>query len=141
MVLIDTSVWIFALGRNFLPQIREKVDGLLERNEVAICPMIQMELLAGTRTKREFEKLKSRLASLYEIEITGSVWEKAAEMACSLRRKGITIPSTDILIAAAAVSEHIRIVHADEHFSLMAKHINLSEESVIGIVNVSGSQI
>ncbi|MBE0478920.1 PIN domain nuclease [Candidatus Aerophobetes bacterium] len=141
MFLIDTSVWIFALGKNYLPQIREKVDRLLEKNEAAICAMIRVELLAGTRTKKEFERLKSRLNSLYEIEITGSVWEKAAEMAFSLRRKGITCPSTDILIGAAALSEHIRIVHADEHFSLIAKHINLLEESLIDMVNVSGSQV
>lgn len=134
MVLVDTSVWVSALGKNFLPDVREKVDGLLEKNEVAICAMIKLELLAGTKTKKEFTILESRLDSLYEIALTEKVWQKAAEVAFSLRRKGITAPSTDILIGAAALSERAHLLHADEHFELIATHFNLSTENLIDVI-------
>jgi len=131
LVLIDTSVWIFALSKNFLPEIKERVDVLLKENRVAIFPMIKLELLGGTKTKREFEKLKNRLDSLHEIKINDDLWQKAAEMAFSLRRKGISIPYTDILISVAALSESALLLHADEHFNLIAKNFNLSVESLI----------
>ena len=134
LVLIDTSVWIFALSKNFLPEIKERVDYLLRENTVCICAMIKLELLGRAKTKKEFEKLKARLSSLHEIEINKKVWEKAAEMAFSLRRSGITVPYTDILISAAALSEGAAIIHADEHFNLIAKNFNLSVESLIDFV-------
>jgi len=138
LVLIDTSVWIFALSKNFLPEIKQRVDTLLKENRVAICSMVKLELLGGTRTKKEFERLKSRLDSLYEIKINDNVWHKAAEMAFSLRRKGVTIPYTDILISASALSERALILHADEHFNLIAKNFGLSIKSLIDVIKRSG---
>jgi len=35
-------------------------DALLRENRVAICPMIKLELLGGTRTEEEFEKLTGK---------------------------------------------------------------------------------
>ncbi len=139
--MIDTSVWIFALSKNFLPRIKEKVDALLKENRVAISPIIKLELLEGTRTKKEFERLKSRLDSLYEIRINDNVWQKAAEMAFSLRRKRITVPCTDILISASTLSERAVILHADEHFNLIAKNFDLSVKSLIDVIEASGSDI
>ena len=92
LVLIDTSVWILALSKNFLPEIKQRVDTLLKENRVAICSMVKLKLLGGIRTKKEFERLKSRLDSLYEIKINDNVWHKTAEMAFSLRRKRVTFP-------------------------------------------------
>ena len=137
LVLIDTSVWIFALSKNFLPGIKERVDMLLKENRVAISPMIKLELLGGTKTKREFEKLKNRLDSLHEIEINDDLWQKAAEMAFSLRRKGISVPYADILISAAALCESTLLLHADEHFNLIAKNFNLSVKSLIDVIKAS----
>lgn len=134
LVLIDTSAWIFALSKNFLPEIKQKVDHLLRENAVCICAMIKLELLGGAKTKREFERLKARLSSLYEIEINEGVWQKAAEVAFSLRRNGITVPYTDVLISAAALSKGVLVLHADEHFNLVAKNFNLSVESLIALV-------
>jgi len=134
LVLIDTSVWIFALSKNFLPEIKERVDYLLRENAVCICAMVKLELLGGVKTKREFERLKARLSSLYEIEMSEKVWQKAAEMAFSLRRNGITVPCTDILISAAALSRGVAILHADEHFNLVAENFNLIVESLVDLV-------
>ena len=53
LVLIDTSVWIFALSKNFLPEIKERVDHLLRENTVCICAMIKLELLGRAKTKKK----------------------------------------------------------------------------------------
>jgi len=46
-----------------------------------------------------------------------------------LRRRGITIPSTDILIGTCALNVGAILVHADTHFDLMVNPLHLQTES------------
>jgi len=55
-------------------------------------------------------------------------------MSFELRRKGITVPYTDILIAACALRTESTVVHADAHFDLMANHVSLKVQSLVQIV-------
>jgi len=64
MILIDTSAWIFALRKDYNPLIKNKIDRFLKENEAAINGMIMLELLAGTKTKSDYERLKNRLENL-----------------------------------------------------------------------------
>ncbi len=75
MILIDTSAWIFSLRKDYNPVIKDKIDRFLKENEVAINGMIKLELLAGTKTKSEYERLKIRLDNLVFIESTKSLWD------------------------------------------------------------------
>jgi len=48
----------------------------------------------------------------------------------TLRRNGITVPYTDILIAACALTCGATVLHADVHFELMKPpHTGLKTES------------
>jgi predicted nucleic acid-binding protein len=134
MVLIDTSVWLFALKKQFHPVIKERVDLLLKNDEVAISGIIQLELLGGTKSETEYERLKSRLDALYFIEAGKSLWNQASQLAFDLRRKGVTVPSTDVFIAAIARKEHLTLLHADSHFDLIAEHSSLKVESLVSII-------
>lgn len=134
LVLIDTSVWLSALRKDFLPEIKDRVDLLLKENLVLTTGIIRLELLAGTRTEAEYDRLKKRLAALESIETDDSLWEMACDIGFKLRREGITIPYTDILIATCALVRGCIILHADNHFDLMAEHINLKSESFVKAV-------
>jgi len=129
--LVDTSVWIFALRKDFVPPIKERIGELLKDHVVLINGMIKLEILGGVKTKKEFERLKTRLDSLYEVAINSMVWQIAYKIAFELRRKGITVPYTDILIAACALKSRAVLIHADRHFDLMAPHIRLDVESYV----------
>lgn len=102
MVLIDTSAWLFALKKNYNPSVKERIGNLLIESEVAINGMIKLEILGGVKTKKEYERLKTRLDSLYFINASHSLWDDAYKLAFDLRRKGLTVPHTDIFIAASA---------------------------------------
>ena len=130
-VLVDTSAWLFALRKDFLPEIKDRIDFLLKENLVLITGIIRLELLAGTRSEEEYNRLKRRLWGLESIATDDLLWEMACEMGFKLRRKGITVPYTDILICACALSQDCRVLHADNHFDLMAKHLNLKCESFV----------
>ncbi|MDL1959289.1 MAG: hypothetical protein LWW99_08000 [Deltaproteobacteria bacterium] len=45
------------------------------------------------------------------------VWEQAGDLDASLRRKGITIPPMDILIAQTCRRHDVSLFALDEHFS------------------------
>jgi len=122
--LVDTSAWLFALRKDANPEVKSRLDTLLREDAVVISGIIKLELLGGTRTREEFSRLKSRLDALpYVLMEEPLLWDLASEMAFDLRRKGITIPYTDILIASAAVKEDIILLHANVHFDQVAKKV------------------
>lgn len=132
-VLIDTSAWIFALRKAFLPEIKDRVDLLLKEDRVLTTGIVKLELLSGTRTENEYHRLKNRLSSLGNIETDTSLWNTACNLGFRLRRGGITIPHTDILISACALSAGCTLLHADRHFDLAASHLELKTESYADI--------
>ena len=131
LVLIDTSVWILALRRSPAPAIRDEVGHLLAESRVAISPMIRLELLGGTGSSSEFDRLKSRLSALHEIPADEANWELATRLSFELRQRGRVVPYTDILIAAAAMVGGCLLLHADRHFDLMAEVTDLNVRSLV----------
>ena len=134
MILIDTSTWLFALKKDFHPVIKQKVEQLLVQSDVAICGMIALELLGGTTSVKEYLRLKSRLDALYYIESDRALWDLSSKLAFDLKRKGISIPYADILIAASALKERAILVHADSHFDSISDHTDLKVESLISLI-------
>ena len=137
LFLVDTSAWLFALRKDFMPEVKDRIDYLLKENAIITTGIVKLEILGGTKTQNEFERLKTRLDSLDMVETDTALWEEAYRLSFELRRKGITVPYTDILIAACALRTESTVVHADAHFDLMAKHIDLKVESFVKIVNLA----
>ena len=129
--LVDTSAWILALRKNFVPAVKERIDHLLKENAIITTGMVKLEILGGTKTESEFRRLKRRLDALDSVDFDTSLWENSYDLAFQLRRKGITVPYTDILIAACALKTGSTVVHADVHFDLMAAHMSLKVESFV----------
>ena len=133
LVLIDTSVWILALRKSPSPLVKDEVEHLLAENRVAIVPMIRLELLGGTKSLSEFNRLKSRLDALHQIPTNEANWELATQLSFKLRQQGKVIPYTDILIGAAAIITSCLLLHADRHFDLMAEGTKLSVRSLVSV--------
>jgi len=136
--LIDTSAWLLALRKDFIPEVKERIDRLLRDGVVITTGIIKLEIIGGARTQNEFQRLKSRFNALDDIRTDDSIWQRACELDFELRRKGITVPHTDILIAACALQSDSVIVHADTHFDLMAKYAGIKVESLVHIVRGRG---
>ena len=132
--LVETSAWILALRKDFVPAVKDRIDHLLKENATITTGIIKLEILGGTKTNREFQRLKRRLEALDNVESDTLLWEKAYGLAFTLRRKGITVPYTDILIAACALQTGSTVIHADAHYDLMARHIDLQVESLLVVV-------
>ena len=133
LVLIDTSVWILALRESPSPAVKDEVEHLLAEDRVAIAPMIRLELLGGTKSLSEFNRLKSRLDALHQIPTNEANWALATQLSFKLRQQGKAIPHTDILIGAAAILAGCLLLHVDRHFDLMAEHTDLNVRSLVSV--------
>ena len=131
LFLVDTSACILALRKDFLPDVKDRVEYLLKENAIITTGMIKLELLGGTKREKEFQLLKMRLDALDMVETNTTLWENSYGLAFKLRRKGITVPYTDILIASSALMADATVVHADSHFDLISSHVTLQVESFV----------
>lgn len=121
MVLIDTSSWIHFLRRDGDPETRGRVRGLLLAGDAAWCPVVRLELWNGARGNREKAILLEFGQSLVELAIGESVWDAAYALARAARSSGLTLPATDIVIAACARVHQARLEHSDSDFDRIAR--------------------
>ena len=69
--------------------------------------------------------MKLRMEALEMLPVNEAVWESAYRAGYDLRRKGITVPTIDILILSIAKVHRCSILHHDKHFNLVAKHLGV----------------
>ncbi len=119
MTLVDTSAWIEALRTAGDEEVRARVAELLGAGQASLCPMVVLELWNGAGGEAEQKKIRSLVDELPCHEITADVWRRANSLARSCRHSGVTVPGTDILIAATAEVYQVRLLHADRHFTLI----------------------
>ena len=54
------------------------------------------------------------------LPLTSDVWRRANALARDLRSAGVTVPATDVAIAACALEHGAQLLHRDEDFDRMA---------------------
>lgn len=130
--LVDTSVWLEVLppGRGS-DALRRRVDELLAADLVATTGMVRLELLGGARSQEEWDRLRDLLGALHPLPVAEERWDEAARLGYDLRRQGIAVPFTDLLIAAVALEAGATLLHRDRRFDRMAAHTPLRVESYV----------
>jgi len=121
MKLVDTSCWIEQLRRQGNPAVRVRVDDLLRNGDAAWCPVVRLELWSGAQGAHEQRVLREMERELVCFEISPAVWDLACDLAVRARAKGITVPASDLLVAACARHHGVGIEQADAHFDLIAR--------------------
>ena len=113
-VLVDTSVWIDVF-RGKTPDILTLMQKLLIDDLVVTCGPVIFEINRGLRLQ-ERKKILSLFDALIRLSFDETVWSTAADLDASLRKKGITIPPMDILIANVCLHHKVLLFTLDEHF-------------------------
>jgi predicted nucleic acid-binding protein len=122
MILIDTSAWIASFKKTGSQELKEFMRQAVVSGLAVTSPLIILELLQGCRSVGERDALRTKLESLDILPITQGVWEKAYELGFSIRRKGVTIPTVDLIIAALAIENKSLLLHHDDHFEMIVPH-------------------
>jgi predicted nucleic acid-binding protein len=116
-VIADTSVLIDFL-KDRAPNAAAVAE-LIGSKRILTTGIIMAELLQGARSAREEAYVTELIDAIPAIEITAALWIKAGKLSCSLRRKGITLPLSDVAIGVAALECNCSVFTIDDHFKLM----------------------
>ncbi len=128
--LIDKS----ALARAAQPAVHARLEEVLSTDQVATCPIIDLEILYSARTPAEYELWYSgRRLGYRSLPLTADIGDRAVAvqrlLAGSGRHRGVSLP--DLLIAACAEANGYTVLHYDADYDLVAE---VTEQSVEWIV-------
>lgn len=102
------------------PAVRDRVQAALTAGQACWCPVVQLELWNGARGQHERKVLRDFAQVLPELPIDDEVWRIGYELAQRARARGVTVPATDIIIAACARRHGVALDAADSDFELLA---------------------
>lgn len=115
MRLADTSSWIeFLRGRTSEAGLR--VRSLLAEGHAGWCDLKLVELWNAARGPLEKATLEMLEEEVVFFPIDAPVWKMASSLARKCRQNGLTIPFTDIVIAACAAANGLELEHCGIHF-------------------------
>ena len=119
-IIVDTCVWN-EFFREPESEFTFHLKGLLRERKVIMVGMVMAEILQGVKAPKEANLVEQSLAKLRYLEITRDIWVTAGEISASLRGTGITVPLSDLIIAAIALSGNHEIFTIDPHFNKIDK--------------------
>ena len=93
---------------------------MLQAGDGCWCPLIRLELWNGAGGDREKKVIRSLERVLPELAITEAVWTAACDLARRARAAAITVPATDLVIAACARYYAAELETTDSDFALLA---------------------
>ncbi len=116
MKLVDTSGWV-EYFREKESDIGDRVEVLVLSGEAAWCDVTLVELWHGVRGTKEKRELALMEKEIEHVSVDATVWRLASKLALRCREKGITVPVSDIIIAACAATHGLEMEHCDKHFN------------------------
>ena len=115
-VLVDTSIWIEYFNKPD-STAGTSLENLLKQGRVLGAGLVLTELLQGAKIEKEFKLILESMTALPFLETTLNTWIEAGQISFSLRKKGITIPTSDLILASLALENHCLIFTLDPHFN------------------------
>lgn len=117
-VIADTCAWI-AYFRREASLLKDELETALKNGSVVLCGPVMYELTQGIKSEKERSLVIDALRSLRYLEMSDALWLKAADISGRLRRRGKTVPLSDVLIAAIAIDHDLAVLTIDKHFHLI----------------------
>jgi predicted nucleic acid-binding protein len=111
-ILADTSAIIEFFRPGGREDVRQEVSRLLDAGQLALCGVVVAELLQGVRVE-ERGPLMDFLGEVQIWEIRLEDYTRAGELGNGLRRKGLKIPLSDLIIGALALRMKSQVLTLD----------------------------
>jgi predicted nucleic acid-binding protein len=118
MILIDSCMIIPLLRRGIDPA--QEFSLLAEQDDICTCGVVRCEVTRNIRAPKTRRALQGYLDCLCYIPTPNKIWERTEDLLCEVGRLGHTIPVTDGLIAACALSVGAAVLTVDKHFSCVS---------------------
>jgi len=118
-ILVDSSLWIEGLGPKAPHDLRVALKALIEANQVVVTDVVRLEVIGGAKSFEELKEFRADFEALRSLTIAAREWRRAEDLSFTLARRGVRIPSFDLLIAAVALAYNVPLWHADKDFERM----------------------
>jgi predicted nucleic acid-binding protein len=127
--LVDKS----ALARMPLEPVRNRLAPIIEAGEAATCAIIDLEVLYSARNHQDHERIRQRRSLAYHsVPIAEAILRRAIDIQGELARSGRhRVPIPDLIIAAAAESSGLTLLHYDHDYDLIAEVTRQPAEWVV----------
>ncbi|RJX25494.1 MAG: PIN domain-containing protein [Dethiobacter sp.] len=116
-IIVDTSIWIEYFKKK--AEIVAFIDRELLAGTTYMVGPVVSELLQGVKTEKELDSLLNCIDAVPFIESNIADWRLAGSISFRLRKDGLTIPLTDLLIAAVSINNGAYVYSPDHHFILI----------------------
>ena len=114
-ILIDTSAWI-DFFRETGGAVGDLVAELIRLDQAYLTGPVMAELLHGAKGKREATELDAVFTTIPILDVSREDWIMTGTTLHTLRKKGLSIPLTDVLIASVAQRHKMAVLTLDKHF-------------------------
>lgn len=128
MIVVDSSVWIDFLNGRDASHVR-RLNAILGVEEVALGDLMLCEVLQGLKDERAARNVEALLRRFDIVAMGGAeIAVAAARNFRALRRRGVTVRTTiDLLIGTWCIENRAALLHNDNDFRPMARHLGLVE--------------
>ena len=117
--LADTSAWVWS-RRSGIAGMREAFDASLVDGFVATCDVVKLELLYGARSPDAFAEIREGLDALPACPLGSREWERSLWVHEQLAGQGGVVGHPAALVAAAAESAEVTVLHYNAAFERIA---------------------
>jgi predicted nucleic acid-binding protein len=130
LILVDSSAFIEYYRPAGNPVARSLVAEAIAANRVAVNGIIRVEVVAFARTKTDRQRLESDFKAFHSLGLGPADFELAVDLGFRLRRRAVTVPATDLIVAASAIRSNATLYHLDTHFDAVAELGELSARNL-----------
>ncbi|MFQ5738140.1 MAG: PIN domain-containing protein [Acidobacteriota bacterium] len=132
MIVVDSSAFVEYYRPGGRALVAECVARAIAADEVCCNGIIQVEIVTFARGEAARQKLAADFSAFHWLELRRGDFELAQEVGYELRGKGVTIPTTDLIIAASTIRAGAILYHLDGHFEQIEQHSELRQRSFLG---------
>jgi predicted nucleic acid-binding protein len=120
MIVADSSALIEYFRRGGSAAVQEAVSAAIANDALAFNGIIFVEVVGFAADERERRALLATFGAFRRLVFEDVDFELAASLGFELRRRGRTVPATDLMIAASAIRAGAELLHVDAHFDEIA---------------------
>lgn len=121
MIIADSSALIEYFRRGGSPEAQEAVAAAIRDDVLAFNGIIFVEVVGFAVDEKERQVLLKSFSAFHRLALDDEDFDLAARIGFDLRRRGRTVPATDLIIAACAIRAQAELLHADDHFDDISK--------------------
>ena len=112
-----------ALARSHLSKaVHDELTPLFATADIATCGMVDLEMLFSAPSPGLYAELRSGLRAMPRVPITEAIFDRALDVQADLaersEHRGVSLP--DLLVAAAAESAGLTVLHYDADYDRVA---------------------